>query len=123
MDSASQATALRRPTGQTGPVASLNPGVPSGEPGPGQILSWLLAPVRLTLSPDNTVFVAPRLDTGGGWSLLGSLIWGMGGAAWIGRKQGLQPAISTLIWGSAGGVAGTLSACLWLAESGESDHR
>jgi hypothetical protein len=124
VDSASQATALWRPTGQTGPVANLNLGVPSGEPGPGQILSWLLAPVRLTLSPDNTVFVAPRLDTGGGWSLLGSLIWGMGGAARIGRKQGLRPVISALIWGSAGGVAGTLSACLWqLAKSGESDQR
>lgn len=116
-DDGSRATALRRPAGQEGPVTRLDLDVPSGGSGPGRIISWLLSPLRLTLTPDNTVYVAPRLSTGGTWSLLGSLVWGLAGAAWVGSRHGFRPAASALIWGTLGGAAGALAAWLWRPES------
>lgn len=107
-----QATALYRPAGHDGPVSRLELAVPSASPGPGAMLSWFLAPVRLTPIPEDTVFVAPRVSTGGAWSLAGALAWGL--AAAIGtRRHGLRHTAAALVWGGLGGAAGALAVWLW----------
>jgi len=116
-DDNSRATALRRPTGEQGPVTRLDLDVPSGGMGPGRIASWLLTPVRLDPTPESTVFVDPTLSVGGLWSLLGSLCWGVVGAVCAGRGRGQGQALSGLIWGALGGVAGALAAWIWRPEA------
>lgn len=107
-------TAICRPHGQDGPITRITRNVPSHAVGPGRAVSWLLAPLRLTLLPEDTGFVSPRLAAGGFWSLAGSLLWGLAAFVAAARRTNPATAITALVWGAFGGVAGTMAVIMWM---------
>ncbi len=112
-DDEASITAIRRPHGQEGPITRIERNVPSHAVGPGRAVSWLLAPLRLTLLPEDTGFVSPRLAVGGVWSLAGGLLWGLAAFALAARRTDPATAVTVLVWGALGGAAGTAAAILW----------
>ncbi len=112
-DDEASVTAIRRPCGQAGPVSRIERDVPSHAVGPGRAVSWMLAPLRLTLLPEDTGFVSPRLAVGGVWSLAGSLLWGLAAFALAARRTDPATAVTTLVWGALGGAAGAAAAIMW----------
>ncbi|MHC1791480.1 DUF4857 domain-containing protein [Solidesulfovibrio sp.] len=64
--------------------------VPSAAIGPGAALSWLIMPLRLTLAPETTAYIAPAVTSGGVWSVAGAGLWGLVGAGvwWRRSKRG-----------------------------------
>jgi hypothetical protein len=111
VDDAGTMAATFRPA-NGGPEVTAGREVPSARPGPGAVVSWLVCPLRLTLTPETTSFVAPALATGGLYSALGAGLWGAvaGFLAW---RRGGYPAVPLAVaWGMAGGLCG-LTALLW----------
>ena len=86
-DDAAVVTAVRRPAGGDASVRASR-AVPSAEPGPGAVLAWLIMPVRLTLAPETTSYIAPTVTWGRGWSVAGAGLWGLLGAGvWWRRSK------------------------------------
>ncbi|MDQ7833489.1 MAG: DUF4857 domain-containing protein [Desulfovibrionaceae bacterium] len=112
--------AVRRPSGQDGPLDRLSRKTPSRSGGPGRAAAWFLSPLRLTLLPEDTGFLAPRLSMGGGWSLFGMAVFGLvSAAATFGRVGGMLATVSALCWGALGGLAGACAAILWRPDAAD----
>jgi len=112
-DDAATIAAVRRPSGQDGPLDRISRQTPSHAGGPGRAAAWFLSPLRLTLLPEDSGFVAPRLSSGGWWSLAGAAFFGLVSAAATLGRSGPAPALLALLWGAAGGLAGAFAAILW----------
>jgi len=85
-------------------------GLPRRRAGAGRGLVSLA--LRLTLLPEVSGFIAPRLSSGGWWSLAGAAFFGLISAAATLGRSGPAPALLALLWGAAGGLAGAFAAIL-----------
>ena len=105
LDDATAITAAYRPA-DGGPEIRAARAVPSAEPGPGTMASWLLCPLRLTLTPETSSFVAPALAAGGLWSALGAGLWAAA-AGWFAWRRGGPSAVPmAVVCGAVGGGCG-----------------
>jgi hypothetical protein len=123
-DDGATVTAVRRPArgdgggaAPAGEAGRIDRPIPSHAGGPGRAASWFVAPMRLTLLPEDSGFVSPRLSMGGGWSLAGMAVFGLAAALAGVRRAGPVQFLAAFAWGALGGAGAAATAWLWPPEA------
>lgn len=111
VDEAAAIAAAYRPAGG-GPEIRAARAVPSAASGPGAMVSWLFCPLRLTLTPETSAYVAPTLALDGLWSALGAGLWAAVAGAFAWRRGGAAAVPLAAACGAAGGLCG-LAMLFW----------